>query len=124
MGKSRRGGWFWRKRREEPTASPLQEEAWDAAIELYRAENCRYFRVSDILPIYGCLCDYARGVPIDMRTRRLAERHLLVLTATAERVEADVRGPMPEDWEQAKAALGRVIDVFGRITGGQLPARP
>jgi len=116
--------WFRRRQRDEPKASPLQEEAWEAAIALYRAENCRYFRVSDVLPIYGCLCDYARGRPIDMRTRRLAERHLLVLRETAERVEEDVRGPLPEDWIKAKADLARVIEVFDKVTGGQLPARP
>ncbi len=124
MAKPGRRGWFRRRRLEEPKPSPLQQEAWDAAIALYRTENCRYFRVSDILPIYGCLCDYSRGRPIDMRTRRLAERHLIVLCETADRVEADARGPLPEDWERAKAALARVLEVFDKITGGQAPARP
>lgn len=124
MAKPGRQGWFRRKRREEPQATPLQEEAWAAAIALYRAENCRYFRVSDVLPVYGCLCDYARGLPIDMRTRRLAERHLIVLSDTARRIEEDARAPLPEDWDRAKADLARAIEVFNKITGGQPPARP
>jgi hypothetical protein len=93
-------------------------------MDLYRDENCRYFRVADILPVYGCLCDYALGRGMDFRSRRLAERHLAVLTETARRVEADAKTALPESWQRAKQALAAAIEVFRQITAGQQPGRP
>ena len=93
-------------------------------MDLYRDENCRYFRVADILPVYGCLCDYALGRGMDFRSRRLAERHLAVLTETARRVEADAKTALPESWQRAKQALAAAIEVFRQITAGQQPGWP
>jgi hypothetical protein len=105
-------------------AQPLQQQAWQAAMDLYRDENCRYFRVADILPVYGCLCDYALGRGMDFRSRRLSERHLAVLTETARRVEADAKTALPESWQRAKQALAAAIEVFRQVTAGQQPGRP
>jgi hypothetical protein len=106
-----------------PDAQPLQQEAWKAALDLYRDENCRYFRVADILPIYGCLCDYALGRGMDVRAQRVAERHLAVLTETARRVEVDAKSELPEAWSRVKQALAQAIQVFRKITASQRPAR-
>jgi hypothetical protein len=105
-------------------AQPLQQQAWQAAMDLYRDENCRFFRVADILPVYGCLCDYALGRGMDFRSRRLAERHLAVLTETARRVEADAVAALPDSWQRAKQALAAAIGVFSQITAGQQSGRP
>ena len=107
--------WF-RKKKEEPPAPkpPWADEAWEAATDLYRTENARWFTTSDVLPVYGCLTDYAQGKRPDPRGKSLARKHLIELEHQARRIEAEAIEDLPDDWRQAKAALQRARQVFDK----------
>jgi hypothetical protein len=103
-------------RRQRLRRASLPDAAWDAAQELYRDENCRWFRISDLLPVYGFLCDFARGKPADARAERIARKSLQALKLAAIRVERDARLEMPPEWEEAKRSLTQAEAIFLAIT--------
>jgi len=107
-------GWFKRGKREGPSKPPWADEAWQAAEDLYRTENARWFSTADILPVYSCLVDYAQGKRPDPRAKSLAGQHLGELEGQARRIEAEAKEPLPEDWQRAKAALARAREVFNQ----------
>jgi hypothetical protein len=110
------------QRREDGHTS-LRDAAWEAAQELYRDQNCRWFRISDLLPIYGFLCDFARGKPLDPRAERIAARSIQVLKSTVIRIERDARVELPPEWEDAKKSLSKAEETFLAITQPHLTFR-
>jgi len=107
-------GWFKKRKPEPPSKPPWADEAWQAAEELYRTEHARWFRTSDVLPVYGCLTDYAQGKRPDPRAKSLAAKHLAELERQARAIESQAIEQLPDEWQHAKAALQRARDIFKR----------
>jgi hypothetical protein len=105
-------GWFRKKKPPPPSKPPWADEAWQAATDLYRTENARWFATSDLLPVYGCLVDYSQGKRPDPRTKSLARKHLSELEMQARRIEREAVEALPDEWQTAKGALERARAVF------------
>jgi len=107
-------GWFRKAKPEPPAKPPWADEAWQAAEDLYRTENSRWFNTSDLLQVYSCLAGYGQGKRPDPRAKSLAAKHLAELERQARNIEAEAVEALPEEWERAKAALQRAREVFDR----------
>jgi hypothetical protein len=112
-----------RLQRQELRRTTLRDAAWEAAQELYQDQNCRWFRISDLLPVYGFLCDFTRGKPLDPRAQRIAARSIQALKSAVIRVDRDARVELPPEWEEAKKALRRAEEIFLAITQPHLTFR-
>jgi len=116
MGGSLRRGRDKERGEKEVPISPLRERARNAAEAIHSDNSCRWFPLADVFPVYNYLYDYYRGRREDARTRRLAGEAITRLADVAQRLEANALHPLPPEWEEAKAALAEVSEVFRLIT--------